>query len=1675
MLVGGANLYLSPERNQDMGAMRTTASTSGRCHAFDSKADGYVAAEAVNVIYLKRVDHAIRDKDPIRALIRGTAVNSAGKTPGIAMPNSHAQAMAIKDAYHNARITNLADTGYLECHGTGTLAGDPVEVQGIASVFSNERPTDKPLLIGSVKGNIGHSEAAAGLSSLIKVVLAIEKGSIPGTATFLTPNPNIDFTASGVKAFRGSKPWPAYAKRRASVNSFGFGGSNAHVVVESPEYLLGNAVTTYKSSYLQSEDLTADFFSPGKEQFGSRNKSGTLPRLLILSANDENSLFAASRALSSHVLNPAIKITMDDLAYTLSERRSRLYHRAYCIQNDEKMDANSFVVGRKFPEQVRVGLIFTGQGAQWPLMGRGLVEHFPVARNMVQRLDEVLLTLSQPPPWTLLSVLTSEKDVDAIRNPEVSQPIVTALQLAYLEVLSAWGIQAVVVAGHSSGEIAAAVAAGLITIEEAIKIAFFRGKATAKSVTHEQLGMLAIGLNEDLLQQYLDPNDDIVQIACFNSPISLTVSGPVAALERLRLRVIADKHFARLLNVNQAYHSVYMREAGDEYAELLQWFVSSSKPSNGVTMVSSVTGKAIQTPISRSYWVQNMVSQVLFRQAIERMDDGDNRQNFYIEVGPSNSLRGPLEQIWAASLFSKAQPLYSCVCARGQKSILQLYKMAGELFIAGGPINISSVNEYETTSPAIIIDLPNYKWNRGKKYWHESAASRDWRSRSFVKHDLLGTKILGTSWHNPVWKNHLRLSHIPWLQDHRLGKDIIFPGAGYISMAIEAIFQMNYSTAWAGKPPASFTYRLRDIKFIRAMVLDDEDHPPDLRLGLTPSHGSGKPWHQFTITTTTESMHTTHATGLICIDTGHTAKKAHEAVLRPFESPRSPEIWYERMRDVGFNFGPTFQKLVSMEYSIGLQTGRAVVSLKVPASKWPQSAYILHPASIDGCFQSVMSSIWRGDSSRIDVALVPSQIDSLVIPFYSCQPDQAVSIASSDFLKVGRQELVRNHASSCKVYDASNGNLLLDMMGLQYNELPVIDGKDSSMAYCQLLWDLDIASLTKATLTRVTEEAVSTKTSAVVEKQPWTAAQRLIDLVAFKNPRLSLLEMNLDKDDSSSLWLENDGCNFPLRKTFSHHQLVLSSAEMIMEAKKRFANTSGVDFMLSDFTLEHELPTKKYDLVIVKLSQKLEHKLTDVVRQMQSNLLPGGLGLIYDPRKTLGVENELSILSKDYITCTFSSAFTSWVAQNPPVLSSQDIVVVPLTDSDTGYLGDTLGALSWNIVCCETPTDIEPGSNVLITDELHCSVLGNISHHQWKTLKLLLQKGCHILWVTEGAQMRVKKPSRALVNGLFRSLRNEYPTLKLLSLDVEQSSSSSTIMAINSCLISLVSPKTQRIDDSEFVERDGFLHVSRIIPDARLNTARFEESTGRPLVPLNMQSSNSLIRLRAESVGRLDSLNYCEVAENMSCLQEGQVEIQIVASGVNFKDVATVVGIVPENEYLLGGEGSGIITRVGSGVATIRKGQRVAFFKKGSFANKIQAPYQVVHAIPDSMSFNEAATVPCVFMTAIYSLFHLAHVYRGARVLIHSAAGGVGIAAIQLCLYAGAEVINFSVHDIDGLIRSISRLTSSRFMRQSEPRRKGNFCVQVSESLMNEYIRLVQEILPARSWSKLETKGLTLS
>ncbi|KAL4946450.1 hypothetical protein BDV06DRAFT_234051 [Aspergillus oleicola] len=1446
--------------------------------------------------------------------------NHNGRTAGIASPDAEAQAIAIRAAYTNAGISDFGQTAYLECHGTGTQAGDATEVRGLASVFSGSRTSHNPLIIGSVKSNIGHSEPAAGLSGLIKAVLAVEKGAIPGNPTFVDPSPKIDFAGSKVKASRSMIEWPKNARRRASVNSFGIGGSNAHAIVEHSD----DFEAKHTSSYLDVETG-----STGEEQ-----SSHSRPLNLVLSAANASSLRANIRALCSHLLNPGVKVDLEDLAYTLSERRTRLFHRAFVTASNTNFGEDSFIIGKKTPQPPKIGLVFTGQGAQWPEMGKQLIEAFPWLRELLNELDQVLQNQSDAPKWSLVAELTEIRTAEHMRQPEISQPLVTALQLCLLAVLETWDIRASCVVGHSSGECAAAYAAGWVDRAGALKAAFYRGRAAANCAgeVEDHLGMLALGLGADEAAHFVQKHAGNASVACFNSPSSIS--------EEVR----AAGHFARLLHVDMAYHSEFMGPISNEYLRLLD-SDSAFRP----------LGKgASDTPTDSTYWRSNMVLPVKFGDALKEMVLKESPE-FLVEIGPANSLSDGGEN---TAYFQS------------------LLGVAGRLFVAGTPIDLARVNRY-TNSVRTIIDLPNYSWNHATKYWHETAASKDWRFRKFPVHDLLGSKVLGTSWHAPTFRHRLDM-----------GGNAIMPAAGHCTL------NPNDAPASANE----LCYRFRHVRFERALVLESgKDAQLILTLNRSPH---SKIWHEFRISTTSESgIIVEHCLGHIRI---HDAVEETLSDMPPLKYPQPPARWYKANRAIGMEFGPTFQRLLAIQATSGVRACRTLISMVPPASCWtPQSSYPIHPAALDGCLQTPIPANASGDLDDIIINRVPAQLQ------------QGLASATSVYSGRGRLDADKSWIANTVVHDSETGSLLVSITG-------------------------DLHTFMHG--------------GQLMQLHPGDQLGHVLDLIAHGSPGLKVLEVNLDEADASSLWFDGFNPASP-RFTYSRYDLALADGELLVAAQGKFQQKRNTSVLfLSSAEPRLSLPAAVgYDLAILKAKQ-LNNGMDSLAAEVRHALTPNAIVVVVQ-----GAEDafEAADTSPQSRSSTASSNSESWVdldkqdhyyrkglgnlkdqfnhvleistlantalaylltngPAHPQQRAQQTLMVAGLRDCACSALSlslqEKLAASGWSVTVEKYPyPKPADGTIVLVLDELVSPILRNASNKQWDAIKSLVTSSstCPLLWTTRSAQDTVADPDNGLVHGLFRAARREDNSLKLTTLDVQASTGPTTDWAIDSILRLL---RDQPGDDdtpieTEYMERDGIIHTQRLIPAHDINDLIDAENNG--LDPVRTQLFNRAgpqIQLRAEHVGTLDGLTWCESDTSMLPLDADHIEIEVVAAGVNFKDVAITMGIVPDNEYSLGFECAGVVRRLANGVTKFKVGDRVCALNQGCYANRVRFHAGRCHAIPSTMSYEDAATIPSVYVCSLYALYHLAGLREGQSVLIHSATGGIGIACIELARYKKAEI-----------------------------------------------------------------------
>ncbi|KAI0112236.1 polyketide synthase PksD [Nemania sp. FL0031] len=1043
-LVAGSNTIFTPEESLHLGNMNFL-SPDGRSYSFDHRGNGYARGEGVVVLVLKRLGDSLRDGDMIRAVIRASASNQDGHTPGITQPNVTAQENLIRNVYKGCGF-DFRLTRYVEAHGTGTKLGDSTEAKALGRVFKTARSPKEPLYIGSVKSNIGHLEGASGLVGMLKAIMILERGIIPPNAVFEKWNPKINPKLNNIEVPTSSIPWPTEGLRRISVNSFGFGGSNSHVILDDAFHVLesldsdtllripasflnlvpkhrqrltngvargfenANSVMnnndTIKNQievfhrqdgYLQ-EPKTDSTSSPEISYNGSietpASGSGEDPgsasppqrfRLLIWSAKDEAGL---ERMLESYKryweqhANHSYDL-VERLAYTLSARRSLMPWRAYATVTDQPYSDDiklSPSKGVRSSKETGLAFVFTGQGAQYANMVLKLLA-YPVFRNIITYAGNVLRDLGAD--WVLLDELNHP---ERIRSPEKSQPLCTALQIALVELLQEFGVIPDAVVGHSSGEIVAAYTIGALSLESALKVAYHRGRLSQRLVSRREC-MMSVNVAEADIGPYLEKvslAEDIF-VSCINSPLNVTVSGEESAIHKLRNFLKKDSVFTRKLPVGVAYHSPAMQQIAEEYLLCLGSLESRelTRGNAGILMASSVTGLGTPTSaFSKSqYWVDNLVSPVRFADALQYLAvagpriDGLKAISTYIEIGPYGALKRPvMDTLSGLNLGKKAR--YLPVLSRIGPPVKSTLETIGQLFAHGHQVSVLSANQQNTDyrKSSFLVDTPEYPFNHSQVYWHETRLSYDWRLRQAAPRTVLGVPV--TDWNplEPRWRKMLRISDTPWLEDHTIAGDVLFPAAGSMGMALEAVKQMA---------PASQTiiaFRIKEAVFLNPIIIR-ASRDTEVITRLRPlKQGYEKAALRFEVGLFTivngnwsecfkSTIHIEYHEPPNDVDIENVAHSATQAqkYARAKEKCRrqiTKRNFYGSLADQGLQYGKTF----SLVEDINWDNELAIAHVKTEPPVEPYEG-VVHPGVLDAAFQVCYVAPTDGMSTKLPTTI----------------------------------------------------------------------------------------------------------------------------------------------------------------------------------------------------------------------------------------------------------------------------------------------------------------------------------------------------------------------------------------------------------------------------------------------------------------------------------------------------------------------------------------------------------------------------------------------------------------------------------------------------------------------------------------------------------------------------------
>lgn len=1696
-LAGGISLHLHPYGFITF-SKASMLSPRGICNVFDASGDGYVRSEGGGMFLLKDYDRALADGDNILAVVAASVVNTDGRKSGLTVPSSRAQAALLREAYDLADI-DPAEIDYIEAHGTGTAVGDPIETLALGEAIGRRRPAGKPLPIGSVKSNVGHLEAASGVAGLVKALHCLQYREVPATIHLEHPNPKILFGDWNLRVVQERMPLKASGRLVVGVNSFGFGGANAHVVLTTPPVVGARRL---------------------------RHRAGRVLPVMVSGRSKGAVDAAASRVVTLLDRHKGFY----ELAYNLSLRREHHEFRTVTLATTGKAAGKALtaalgggpakgtvVSGSAIARASAPVFVYSGNGSQWEGMGQQLLAE-PVFLAAVREVDRVF---SRYADYSLEAELTGRNGDGRFARTEIAQPALFALQVGITSWLAAWGIRPAAVAGHSVGEVAAAWACGALTLEQAVQVIYQRSTQQGKTKGHGQ--MTAVHLGKEACQEIMDGAGlaDCLTIAGVNSTRGITVAGDPADLTQLEAILAGRKSAARRLDLDYAFHSAAMDPIRAGVLRALKGLAPSSAALPFYSAVSG--GKLPGTALVAKYWWQNIRQPVLFKQAIDcLLDDGFN---VFVEIGPHAVLRGYVnDALRDRGVEGRVIP----TLLRGDDAPQRLWETVGQLAVAGVPGMLASF----FAEPAAHVRLPNYPWQR-ERHWHDVTSESLGLLQRTKVHPLLGYQL---AQQELTWENQVDTQLLPDLADHVVGEATVFPGTGYAELALAA------AQAWRHEE----CVEVADLE-IRSPLLLDAEHSKAVRVAIDAADGA------FTIRArpySTDEPWTVHAAGRLPTE----AAPALLAQVWPGAPERRPDFdaaaHLQLTIRAGLAYGPAFQAVRQGWVDAG--TVRAV--LQIPPTTVPEAPghYHLHPALLDCTFQLIIHLLKDELEAHEGVAYVPTRIGRLICQRGSLTPhfvearlqrrsphsltvDFSLFDESGSCLAVvhearfrsirlhrgqgdpirhlGYRFLPQPHPATSKIVPAEFfGTLVEGLAAVMQGPVAASVGQ----RYCQEVEPLldtlcDLFGSQTADPENVDELSAEDVWNGILADYPeyfrillavgrqgllgsgersavgvgaWPA---LAELVLGSSLRLAL---------AGALKAQIDHALGRLPAGQRLRILEIGSGEPILGA----ALCKGLDFDRCDYVLaiqgengdaclrlqEHfpqvqvleAVPKGAFDLVLALGDLGTENGSLPALVCAQSALADNGALVLVGIAPTRWADFVYSgepgwwSAPQDGLQYSRHQPAGWWQRQ----LAAHGLAEIRLLECmpgmDTGpylLLGRKAAAAPVVPIAAETATGGktfvlvagDDGREQILALELaerlalHGARLINagaaVAAEDFAELFIDLQAeaGCidgviHLrgiggragsfdqqlaaqvdrcaqaaamiqacertgtnarLWLmtascrpfverlgglaASGADLEVA--ADAALWGFGRTLMNEASNYSVSLLDIGTGAPSEA--DAEAVAREILMPTSEQ---EVFLGVDGERLVPRLRPDH-----------GTP--PATARDDQATVSLGFQFAGQLRSLHWG--SRPRSPVAAHQIEIAVEATGLNFRDVMYALGMLSdeavENGFAgpsLGLECAGTVVGIGAGVDGFALGDRVVAFGPSCFGTRVLTSATATALMPDGISFESAATIPSTFFTAYYALHHLARLGEGEKVLIHGAAGGVGIAAIQIAKWCGAEI-----------------------------------------------------------------------
>lgn len=1730
VLVGGVSLHLHPYPFI-IFSKASMLSKKGHCNVFDDEGDGYVRSEGGGIFVLKDYDAAVADGDQILATVAHSAINTDGKKKGITVPSASAQAALLTSAYKAAGI-DVADIDYIEAHGTGTAVGDPIEAKALSDAIGKGRPRNTPLLIGSVKSNMGHLEAASGIAGMVKAIYSLIHRVVPATIGIKTLNKKIHFSEWNLHPVTKNTALNPHGKLTVGVNSFGFGGANAHVILQSHER------------------------SPSHTQ----PKSTLLP--FVISGATPCALRANAQALAQF-LNEAKETPFYDVSYYLSYHRDWLKERAVVYAQSTKTltkqllafaaeeEVEGLTQGSALTNTKGPVFVYSGNGSQWHAMGKDLFAD----SVFNQTIEEINHIFSQYANYSLIDDLAGKLNEGRYDFTELAQPALFALQVGITTMLRAKGISPKAVIGHSVGEVAAAWAAGIYDLADAIKIIYHRSHFQGTTKGSGQMTAIGIGAEQTLaLLEELQLNNS-VSLAGINSAKGVTVAGTALHLERIETKLLDLGIFFKRLDLDYAFHS----QAMDPIKTAICASLANIRPRKGeIPFYSTVTGEILSGyALDANYWWDNIRQPVQFSISMQKLVADFN---LFIEIGPHPVLRSYCND----ALQARTDGGLSIATLKRNLSSPELINKAANLAILAG-VKFDLERFYPVKGNH--LELPIYAWQK-ERHWLATTPESLGQLHKVTQHPLLGHAKAHSQL---TWTQTIDTKTHPLLADHIVGDTVVFPGTAYIELALAA------AHLWQQED----LIELEDVD-IQAPLMFDDGRSKILESAICANSG------QFTICARellSNEQANRHSRSRIMQEPARSPLKQRLPVI-PARKPDFTLAQHLALTEqVGLHYGPSFQAIshgwIEETRVLGVYAIPIVVAKEL-------DAYHLHPAILDSAFQLIIQLMHQAQTVRSGMTYVPVSVrrvtfqanqgaphyveaqllrhspHSILANFslfdakgeliafikearfrsirlnkaqdqkaqslryeYHAEPLQPSMVAASQNLKA------LTEAHNTGVYDpeielfAREIDLLLDELARRYliSALHKVT-QNSGPTISETIADLRIHSPAKAyyleslvALTGIMECDLNIANDDLTAFDLWRSL--LAEYPDFFNALHPLGRAGIHLADAlqgNSSYA--DQCTYsqlsqkltirPVRKkvcdilsdlisqiinntsasnklsvleisqftpvyTVELYSLLTKNAVDVgfiglnsdsgFEIKELQERYPAIEFNVLTQGETAQLTTLA-DVVLVVLDFQKLSDAQQALAQGFKQLKIGGTLLVLNHEFstwiefTCGLEDDWWQLQQDGTTASIpklesrqqSKAYwqdqlneigvgaSSIIALAPPdtwghyllcaqrdtahdglqthVFTPKSVLILSDAEGDSFSLAtqvlDSMTAIQGNGLLI-TSGETQDITSQLKSAQLALGTLDAIIYLVGWQLKnaslsdqiLRCDKVASFIKASEELNLSAQcllvtcdalaEPTQTTqlhdcaLWGFVRTMMNEYPASRIKLIDV---ASTGELGNLASSLAA--EALTRNAEDEVMFTADNL----RLVP--RLSLINKPEP--RPDV-----SDDTFYRLVFDQPGQLRNLYW--QAYQPSPLAADELSIKVHATGLNFRDVMYTLGLLLdeaiENGFAgptLGLEFAGVVTHVGANVKHYAVGDKVVGFGPASFGNHVITKTNAVAKIPEHTSFEAAATIPSTFFTAYYAIHYLARIEPGESILIHGAAGGVGIAAIQIAKWCGAHV-----------------------------------------------------------------------